>query len=106
MTKQQLKKYAAQFRELQKASPRIRKVILQNSNGPLLKLLSECAYNILRGNVPLTSDQKRNLRKHKECLRAVASKGTKKTKKSALLLQGGFLSALLGPIVSILSKLW
>ena len=106
MTKKQLKKYAAQIRELYKSSPNVRKIILQNSQGPLVKLLSECAYNILRGNVALTQTQKRNLKKHKDCLRAVASKKTRNNTKTALFMRGGFLSALIAPIVGLLSKLW
>lgn len=69
-----------------------------------VKLVCECAYNILRGNVALTSEQKNHLRKHVMQLRALTRKGDKIEKKKQIIQRGGgaFLPALLIPIVTTL----
>jgi hypothetical protein len=47
------------------AQPKLRKAIILNARKELLNSISECALNVLRGNVNLSACQKRKLRKHK-----------------------------------------
>ena len=54
-----LKDNAQTLRVLSKAPPKERKTILQYANNDLIKCLCECALNILKGTVPLTSAQKK-----------------------------------------------
>jgi hypothetical protein len=65
----------------------------------LVHSVSECAANVLRGNVNLTPNQKRKLSFHKEGLRSIAKKSTPLSKKQQIIQRGGFLGALLGPLV-------
>lgn len=68
--------------------------------------LCECCLNILKGNVFLTPAQKRRLGKYKQTLRLLAHKKTSlRVKKKALTQKGGFLGALLGPIISTVGSL-
>ena len=68
--------------------------------------LSDCATNVLRGNVPVTSKDKRTIGKHRRLARLLSSRRTPIEKKRTVVNQnGGFIGALLGPIVSILGGL-
>ena len=72
----------------------------------MINSLCECCLNILKGNVSLTPTQKRRLNKHKQTLRLLARKQTSlRVKKKALTQKGGFLGALLGPIISTVGSL-
>ena len=68
----------------------------------LLTCLCECSKNILKGNVPLSPGQKKNLRRHKRLLRKLTLKRTSKKIKNKILQKGGFLGALITPILSLL----
>jgi hypothetical protein len=84
-----------------------RKVLLENVSPKLLKCLCECCLNVLNGNVKLTSDQKRHLSRHKKVLRTLVDRKTPVKRKRQILVQkGGFLPALLGPIISTLAGLF
>lgn len=87
---------------LRDAKPAIRKTIIKTGDKELLTCLCECSKNVLKGNVPLTTNQKSHLRRHKRALRELALKKTSKKKKVALIQKGGFLGALLTPILSLL----
>ena len=83
------------------------KAFIQAADKNTVNGLCECCLNILKGNVPLTSAQKRRLGKHKQTLRLLARKKrlSLRVKKKALLQKGGFLGALLGPIISTVGSL-
>ena len=100
-----LEKYIDLLQLLQKAKPSQRKHIIEMANGQFIKLICECCLNVLRGNVPLTPARKRNLKKFAPIMRQVASKADRnkslKRKRELLVQNGGFLPALLAPIVSL-----
>ena len=88
---------------------KIRKTIIANADADLLCALAECAYNILRKNIPLTPLQRRRLNKYKTTLRKLSQKRTSAAERRRLLLtrpqvgegqSGGFLSAFLAPLAS------
>lgn len=77
-----------------------RKALLRKADPTLVKRICECALNILVGNVPLTKTHKSRLRKHAHTLRALAKPNVNFTRKKNLIVQrGGFLPALLAPII-------
>jgi hypothetical protein len=47
---------------LKTAEPQLQKAIIKNSNGELVKSISECVLNVLRDNLKLTACQKKRLR--------------------------------------------
>ena len=60
----------------------------------------------MKGNVPLNTSQKKKLGTKKNILRQIALKKTSIKKKQRLIQSGGFLGALLGPIISVLGGLF
>ena len=48
---------------------KLRKAILANADADLICALAECAYNILKGNVPLTPTHRRRLKELRELVR-------------------------------------
>lgn len=79
--------------------------IKNHANNEFIHCICECAKNLLKGKVPLTSQQKRLLSKNKNKLRTLVKKKISVGKKKKIIQTGGFLGALLGPIVSILGGL-
>jgi len=71
-----------------------------------LDSICECAKNVLKGNVRLTPTQLVKLRKHKNAIRQLSLKKTSLKKKRRILQNGGFLSALIGPAISLLTSLF
>ena len=95
-----VKRQASVLKALAKAHPHVCRVILKRADKDLLKCLSECAYNILRGNVKLKPAEKARLTKYKQKLRKVSDKKTSLKEKQKLVQTGGFLPALLAPLLT------
>ena len=64
--------------------------------------MSEIAANLLKGNIPLTDRQFLALKRHAKDIEALSKKKTRVWKRREILQKGGFLSALLGPVVRFL----
>ena len=80
---------------------KLRKAILEHADPELIRALSECAHNILRGNVKMTPREKTRLRKYQTKLRLIARKNVSvKQKRRNLQQTGGFLPALLAPLAA------
>lgn len=100
-----LQKHAPTLRALSTISPAMCKAVIKAADKDLINTLCECSHNVLKGNVPLTPAQKNRLRRHKRTLRGLVQKQSL-GKKKTLLQSGGFLGALLGPVVSLLGGLF
>ena len=89
-------------------SAKLRRAIIANADADLLCALAECAYNILKKNIPLTALQRRHLNKYRTNLRKLSQRRTSAAERRRLLLRsqvgegqsGGFLSAFLAPLAS------
>jgi hypothetical protein len=102
-----LKKFAPYLRVLEKSTPYIRSRLAKKHCSPeFIKCICECAKNLLVGNVVLTPEHKRRLARHKHSLRKLVLKKTSLSGKKKIVQSGGFLGALLGPIVKILGGLF
>ncbi len=95
-----VRKHADTLSLLAKAKPSMCKAILKGADKDLVHCLCECAHNVLKGNVRLTSAQKTKLARYKQGLRAIAKKTTSQKKKKNILQKGGFLPALLAPLLA------
>ena len=93
------------MRLLKRAKPEMRKEILKNCKKSFLCCLCECALNVLKGSVPLKKYQKSRLARFKEKLRSLASKKTSVKIKKRIVQTGGFIGALLTPVLSFLGTL-
>jgi len=81
-------------------NPTQRNQLVRTATQDQLKSICECAYNTLKRNVPLSPRQINTLRKHKGIVYKLVDKGIPLTRKRKLLEQsGGFLPALLAPIL-------
>lgn len=102
-----LSKHTNLLRALHKASPSHRsKLLKKHCNRDFVCCITECVKNLLKGNIPLSELQKKKLSAKKKVLRQIALKKTPLRKKQKLIQSGGFLGALLGPLVSILGGLF
>ena len=84
---------------LNKCKPAGQRAIVQNSPPDVIDCLCEICLNVLKGNVPLTSKQKAKLSSYKASLRALVKKSTPTKRRRKILQKGGFLGALLGPLL-------
>lgn len=77
-----------------------RKALLCKADPKLVKYICECALNVLQGNVPLSKGHKEHLQKHAYLLRKLADPGESFINKKKIIVQrGGFLPALLAPLI-------
>ena len=104
MGKAQLKKHLPLMHYLAKGKPKIKKAIIDESDGEVMKVFCECAKNTLNGNVKLTPAQFKKLKRYKTHLRQLANKNTGIKKKKKILQKGGFLGALLGAVIPTLAS--
>ena len=89
-------------------SNKLKRAIIANADADLLCALAECAYNILKKNIPLSELQRRRLSKYRTKLHELAQRRTPAARRRRILLQqqvgegqsGGFLSAFLAPLAS------
>ena len=92
---------------LHKCGHKQQKDILKTTNREQILAICECVDNTLRGNVPLTSAQKKRLEKHKAVLRHLANtKVGWKSKQKTLTQKGkGIFSILLPAVIALLSSI-
>jgi hypothetical protein len=98
--------FAPTLRRLNRLSESSKKRWLKtNVNKDFIHCICECVQNLLRGKVPLNKKQKSVLVRRKKTLRELVRRKVNLTRKKKIIQSGGFLGALLGPIVSILGGL-
>lgn len=85
---------------------KIRRKILGKVDGDKINCLCECVKNVAMGAVPVESDQKNKLKRHKGRMRDLINTKTGVKKKRELLIQsGGFLPLILAPILGAAGSL-
>ncbi len=101
-----IRKFANTLRKLHRCNDKEKKRWLKlHLNKDFINCACECAQNILKGKIPLTKNQRNSLKKRKNILRQLVKRKTSIKKKKQIIQSGGFLGALLGPIVSVLGSL-
>ena len=71
-----------------------------------IKCICECSLNVLNGNIPISTQQKKRLGKYKTTLRKIANKkGSLSNKKKLIIQRGGFLNILIPAAISAISAL-
>ena len=78
---------------------------MKEASADLIKALCECTLNILKGNIKLTTAQKKKLARYKNILRSLAVKRTSMKKRKTILQSGGLIGALLSPVLGVLGAL-
>lgn len=102
---QRMRNYLSVLRSLMRMSVKDRRRAVANCNRDLIDCFCECALNVLKGNVPLTKAQLTKLRREKQNLRQLTLKKVSLKKKKKILQKGGFIGALLRPVLSLLAGL-
>ena len=74
---------------LKDAKSKLRKAIISNCEKEIIHTISECAFNVLRGNVNLTDCLKKRLRKFKRLLRTLIDNRVPLSRKKRLINQRG-----------------
>lgn len=90
------------LRFLHKAKPQYRKAILKAADKELVHCICECAYNTIKGKVPISKSQKKRLTAHKKILRRIVKRGEPISAKKKIINQkgGAFLPMILAPLIT------
>ena len=100
-----VKKHLPLLKWLSTAKPKVQKSVIRTLDNDALQAIHECCVNVLKGNVPLTHAQKQRLSRYKKVIRKLGAKGGKAASKRRLVQTGGFLGALIPPILGVLGSL-
>jgi len=100
-----MRKYLPTLKRIHRLSEKAKKKMICDCDRKLIECFSECSANILNGNVPLKPTQLRKLRREKKNLRALALRRTSLKHKKKILQKGGFITAILPPVLTVLSSL-
>lgn len=94
------------LKTLATATPKLRRMILENGNLELIKAIVECIENVLKGNISIEESSFKKLKKYKGVLRKVSKSPNKLSQKKKVIIQkgGAFLPALLIPVISVLAE--
>lgn len=98
MTKR-IKKFAKTLDYLATCDKHTGKAIIKSASKELLNCFSDICYNILKGRLDLSTNDKKKLSKHKSAIRTIANKKTTAQTKKQLIQRGGFLGSLLVPLL-------
>ena len=102
---QLIKKHGSIVMAMMQATPQTRRYLVKDSPSEVIRCVSECCHNVLKGNVHLSSAQKKKLYPSRQHLRRLASKSISVKKKKQILNQkGGFLSLLAPALLPLLGK--
>ena len=96
------RKYSEILRALYHLNAEQRVALLRKADKKLVRYICECCLNLLSGNIDLSKHQKSDLRKHVQLLRRLADPSRNLVAKKKIIVQkgGGFLTALLAPLIS------
>ena len=84
---------------------KIRTAILKNADKDLVDAICQCVFNLLSGNINMSSSEKEKLVKYKISLRKLVQKSTLKQKKKILVQKGGFLQYLIPAAIEGISSI-
>ena len=82
-----------------------KKDYLKTCNKNFIHGICECVRNLLKGHIPMKSSQLKCLSRHKQTLRKLALKKTSLISRKKILQKGGFIGALISPLITGLVSL-
>ena len=94
------------LKRLSKLGDKVKREYVRKCERQFIDCVSECAKNVIKGNVPLSGRKKSELRRKKKDLRELSLKKTSLREKRRILQKGGFLTALLPTILAVLGSLF
>ena len=99
------RRYLPLQKQINRLGDRAKRQLIKKCDREFRDCVSECAKNVIKGNVPLKPAQLRRLRRERSNVKALASKKTSLKKKTRILQNGGFLGALFPPVLGVLGSL-
>lgn len=94
---------------LQKVKPRLRKVLMQDlaENPDMCHVVRELFVNYMNGNIKLSKQDQKKLKKHMRLCRAMSGKASKKQRKKTIKQIGGLpiLPMLINAAIPIITSL-
>jgi len=102
---ERMRRYLPLLKQINRLGERAKRQLIKKCDREFLDCVSECAKNFIKGNVPLKPAQLRRLRRDRSSVRVLALKKTSLKKKRRILQKGGFLGALIPPVLSALGSL-
>ena len=100
-----VKKYLPVLKRIRKMGDKAKREYVRKCDREFVDCVSECTKNVIKGNVPLNGRQMKKLHRKRQDLRALSKKKTSLRAKRKILQKGGFLTALLPPVLSVLGSL-
>ena len=97
-----VRKYADTLQSLQAVDGATRNVVMKSAKTDLILALVDCARAIIGRKVPLTLAQQRAVVGKSDDIKRLVNPRVKDVERRTILQKGGFLGALLGPIVRAL----
>ena len=97
------KELVAKLKSLRRTKDR--KTFIKQCDTGVIKGLCECIRNLLKGNVSLKASQLNCLARHRRWLRSLSLKMTSLAKHKQILQTGGFIRALISPLLGGLIQL-
>lgn len=94
-----VKKFASTLHYLVNCDKHTSKSIINSAKPDLINCFSDICHNILQGKVNLSDKEKKKLAKYKSHIRKIANKKSSQQTKKVLIQKGGFISALLAPLI-------
>lgn len=102
------KTHADLLKVLIKASKKQRKALLKVADRTWIEAICECALNLVKGNVALSSTERKRLSPYKNHLRALSNPNVTLRRKRKLISQqgGNWLKFLVGPVLKVLEEIF
>lgn len=98
-------KYLPLLKKVARLKPAERQRVLNTAPPDFIRAISEGSLNILKGNVPLSKSRHRYLKRHRKSLKTLANKRASLKGKKQVLQRGGFIGALAGVLVPLITSL-
>ena len=96
-----MRRFVPVLKRINKLGDKAKRQYVKKCDKEFVDCINECAKNVLRGNVPLNSSQNSKLSLHNHNLRTLSVKKTSLKSKRQILEKGGFLGAILTPVLSL-----
>ena len=97
-----LRRNIPHLKKLKKVPTKQRKEIISQASADLINCICDCCLNVVKGNLQINQTQKKKLGRHAVSIRALSKKGQSLKKRKQILIQkGGFLPALIAPVLSL-----
>lgn len=97
---ERLRKHAPILNAMHKGSPGMRRSLIDQGPPELVTTIGDCCRNVLNGNVPITANHKRKLRRYRQALHLLSQKRVSVKRKKKILQRGGFIGTLLSAIAA------